>query len=326
MRKILVPLDGSPIARWALPWALPLRAAADGELELVTVHTALDADMGPTAVTRWEEEIRREERNALESEADLLQQAGHPRPDIAIADGLPGPAIVAHAEGVDADLVIMATHGRGGLSRAWLGSVTSFVSRHASVPVLVVRPVDDGSEPDLRNLPLIDTILVPVDGSEFSEAALARAERLAKEFDAELVLLRASPAPIVVGSPYIPHAAGSLAEDRARRLNTVEEYLDNLVEGLDPRVRVRFRIDETEPAHAIPVAVREEGADMVVMATHGRGALMRAIVGSVADKVMRTSPVPVLLVRPEEVWTSRSEKAAIAEEGEEQEEVPLHVH
>ncbi len=193
----------------------------------------------------------------------------------------------------------MATHGRGGLSRAWLGSVASFVVRHAHAPVLVIHPVDDGTEPDLRELPLIDTILMSLDGSGFAEAAGGPAVEVARAFGADLVLLRAVPIPLIVGSPYIPHAAQSFAEDREQRMAAAEGYLRRCAERLDLEGAVRRMVVETEPAHAIPRAAAEEGADLIVMATHGRGALLRTIVGSVADKVMRTSPVPVLLIRPD---------------------------
>ncbi|HSM35997.1 MAG TPA: universal stress protein [Longimicrobiales bacterium] len=298
MRRILVPLDGSPLARWALPWALALRAAFDADLELVGVHAPLDVDLGPSVEGTWDADVRAAERAGLDAEATRLAEAGHPRPQTALVEGVPGPAIVARAARDDVDLIVVATHGRGGLSRAWLGSVASFIGRHAECPVLVLHPVDDGSEPDLRDLPLIDTILTPVDGSEFSEAAVASAAEIVDAFGASLVLLRAVPVPLIVGSPYIPHAAQTYAEERDARVAGAEAYLRECADRSGVDAPVRTVVVETEPAHAIPAAAGEEGADLIVMATHGRGALMRAIVGSVADKVMRTAPVPVLLVRP----------------------------
>lgn len=299
MRTILVPLDGSPLARWALPWALSLRAAFQAEVELVGVHAPLDVDLGPASEATWDADVRRAERAGLEAEATRLEGAGHPRPGVVLLDGTPGPAIVGRATEREADLIVMATHGRGGLSRAWLGSVASFVGRHAHAPVLVVHPVDDGSEPNLRELPIVDTILAPVDGSAFAEAAIGRAAEVARAFDATTVLLRAVPPPLIVGSPYLPHAAQTYAEERRDRLAAAEAYLGRCAARAELEGTVRTVVVETEPAHAIPASAREEGADLIVMATHGRGALMRAIVGSVADKVMRTAPVPVLLVRPE---------------------------
>lgn len=306
MRRILVPLDGSALARWALPWALSLRAAFRGEIELVGVHSPLDVDLGPSVGGTWDAEVRKAEEAALEAEASRIAEAGHPRPEVTVLDGTPGPAIVNRAIQSEADLIVIATHGRGGLSRAWLGSVTSFVSRHAHVPVLVIHPVDDGTEPDLRDLPLVDTILLPVDGSPFAEAAANRAVEVAKAFGAGMVLIRAAPVPLIVGSPYIPHAAQSFASERERRLAAVDGYLRKCAQRIESAGPVRSVVVETEPAHAIPAAAREEGADLIVMATHGRGALMRAIVGSVADKVIRTSPVPVLLIRPERAAAEKS--------------------
>jgi len=298
MRRILVPLDGSPLARWALPWALSLRAALRGEIELVGVHSPLDIDLGPSVEATWDDDVRKAERATLEAEVERIAEAGHPRPDEVLLEGTPGPAIVARASEMGSDLIVLATHGRGGLSRAWLGSVASFVSRHARAPILVVHPVDDGTEPDLRDLPLIDTVLLPLDGSPFSEAATGYASEIAQAFKAGVVLMRAVPIPLIVGSPYLPHAAQTFADEREQRLGAANGYLRQCAARVKVDGPVRTLVVETEPAHAIPAAASEEGADMIVMATHGRGALMRAIVGSVADKVVRTSPVPVLLVRP----------------------------
>ena len=304
MNRILVPLDGSPLARWALPWALSIRSALRGEVALVGVHSPLELDAGPAAEGLWDTEMRAAEQAGLDAEAARLADAGHPRPATQLVDGLPGPAIVEAAEQLDAGLIVMATHGRGGLSRAWLGSVASFVVRHAHAPVLVVHPVDDGSHPDLRALPQIDTLLVALDGSAFAEAAGEAARTLANAFGATLSFVRAAPAPLVVGSPYIPPAGRAGLVERDERIAAAERYLRRAATELAGDAPARWRVDETEPPHAIPAAAREEGADMIVMATHGRSALMRAMVGSVADKVMRTATVPVLLVRPTEAVVS----------------------
>ncbi|MEN8374039.1 MAG: universal stress protein [Gemmatimonadota bacterium] len=313
MRRILVPLDGSPLARWALPWALALRAALRGEVELVAVHSPLDIDWGPAAEGVWNVEVRKAEEATLAAEATRIEEAGHPRPSTLLLERAPGPAIVGRAAETDADVIVMATHGRGGVSRAWLGSVASYVVRHADALVLIVHPVDDGTQPDLRALPLVDTILMPVDGSRFAEAATPHAAELAQAFEAGIVLMRAVATPYIVGSPYMPQGTRMYAEERERRLATANDYLQNIETRIEAPGAVRSIVAETEAAHAIPAVAEEEGADLVVMATHGRGALLRTIVGSVADKVMRTSPVPVLLVRPErqELESTPAEEATL---------------
>jgi nucleotide-binding universal stress UspA family protein len=194
-----------------------------------------------------------------------------------------------------ADLVVMSTHGRSGLSRLVYGSVAEAILARSPVPVLLVR-VGKG-ETTQTTLPSQPHILVPLDGSTFGEAALPHATELARVLDGTLILLRVviQPTPRVdpfMPMPYPAEETMRLAEADARAyLGDVATNLQ--AEGL--RVKTVFHV-----GHAATVILHEEQgtADLVVMATHGRTGLAQAVFGSVAKSVLHHGDLPLLLVRP----------------------------
>lgn len=142
-------------------------------------------------------------------------------------------------------------------------------------------------------------ILVPLDGSSLAEKALPPAIALAQKFGGELYLVRAVdiPNPISVASDIAPSAA--LLEAREQAKDEADRYLqacqDNLhQQGFETHTRL---YDDTSPADDIIAAATEEKIDLIVMSTHGRSGLARWAFGSVADKVVRHGPCPVLLIR-----------------------------
>ncbi len=132
-------------------------------------------------------------------------------------------------------------------------------------------------------------ILVPLDGSDFAERALPHAEALARRFSSEILLLRVEEPIPGVGEARYPEEVREAAH----------RYLSRLVEPLRLRsFRVRELVEYGEPAETILRVMEEAGADLVVMATHARAGLPRLFTGSVAERVLRSSRKPVLLVPP----------------------------
>lgn len=303
--KLLVPLDGSSFAESALPAALSIAGRTGGTIELATVREPLTAMvyqewMGPDG--GWEEPylevvIR---RFSQASEVELTGQ---------VLSGRIAQALEEHVDEVGADLVVMATHGRGPLSRAWLGSVADSVIRRSTTPILLVRPEEDGeAERDVKELETeFSRILIPLDGSDLSETILEPAVALGRLFDASYTLVRVVHYPAGLASPYLPDTVTlnqqlvDEAKDRARA------YLAGVAEGLrEEGLQVETRVTvEPQPANGIVGLVREDGFDLIAMATHGRGGVSRALLGSVADKVLRGADTPTLVVRPPEESTSK---------------------
>jgi nucleotide-binding universal stress UspA family protein len=222
-----------------------------------------------------------------------------------VLEGTVPETLETHAAEVSAEVVVMASHGRGPLSRAWLGSVADHFVRHGPSRVLLVRPDEDRVEEEIgaAHLPTWHprTVLLPLDGSEFSAAALPDALRLARAFDAELLLVQVVAYPLEVGTGYMPQSVqvGEAVVQGIR--SSAERALADRAAALEEdglRVKTAVTTDH-QAAHGILTLADEHGADVIVMATHGRGGLARALVGSTTDKVVRGTDRPVWLHRPD---------------------------
>lgn len=293
--KIVVPLDGSAFAESALPLACLLATRAEAGLRFVTVHEPVPA----FAQAEWE-------TSAREWSERYLEEVGRRSADSACTAEtrvLTGPVateLEEYVADVGADLVVMATHGRGTLTRAWLGSVADHFVRHSPCPVILIRPSAEEDAPELTAAPSVSRILVPLDGSDFSEAVLDRAAGLARLFGASLELVRIVTYPAEIASPYLPHTVqlNQKVVDEANR--AALEYLEGIArglsgEGLDAGVRVRI---DGQSGRGILHAAEEAEVDMIAMATHARGGVRRAFLGSTADKVVRGAKRPIFLFRP----------------------------
>ena len=147
-RSILLPLDGSPFAEHAIPWAAAIARKARARLRLALVHQSPPSppvdQSGVRLYTKIELALRKSEREYLRRVAARIKAAGAMQLATATLSGPPAPALADYTREVGADLVVMTTHGRGGLQRAWLGSVADRLVRSLEVPVLLVRPGDGG--------------------------------------------------------------------------------------------------------------------------------------------------------------------------------------
>lgn len=312
IRTILVPLDGSDFAEAALDLAFPLAIEHGARLVLATVLP--DAEPSPSAGARPEDgradPARESGRRYLADVAERLEGRVLEGRDLEVETLLLEGDIVDALEtaihDIAADLVAMTTHGRGGLDRAWLGSVADELVRLAPAPVLLVRPSEAKSGEPGRRPDIIAPgapfrrILIPLDGSERSEKVLPLAVQLADPEEAELTLFRTA-------EPIIPidHAVGALglitdASDLEYREQEAARYLDRVAAPLRERgLVVHTRVDRVvQPAVAILEAARQLDADLIAMATRGHGGVTRFLIGSVADKVLRSADTPLLLVRP----------------------------
>ncbi len=139
-------------------------------------------------------------------------------------------------------------------------------------------------------------ILVPLDGSEVAEAVLPHEERLAKDHDAEIVLLRVAVNPAFEFAMSDPAIAAQVVSDMEQQSKEYMAAMEARLKGKG--FKVTSAIVEGGVAEAILREAEERGADLIAMSTHGRSGMARWLIGSVADKVVRASPLPVLLVRP----------------------------
>jgi nucleotide-binding universal stress UspA family protein len=209
-------------------------------------------------------------------------------------------ALVRHIEESGADLVVMATHGRGAFSRAWLGSVADALLRHTDRPVLLVRPLEDDAPPPGDEDIDFSRILVPLDGSDLGRSILDPALELGSLFGARYHLLRVVSIPTESPSPYLPYAmpmnAGLIEGARQAAVTAMDAAAEELRRrGVEADAEV---VVDTQPSHVILTRAAELDSGLVALATHGRSGLSRIVLGSTADKVIRGAPGPVLVLRP----------------------------
>lgn len=293
-KNILVPLDGSAFSEASLPVALEAARRRGDGIELMVVFE------DEPSVAGWP---LSPERVAASFDAYLktvVERIG-PVEGTAITTTVEGGNVmehlVKHAGRWNTELVVMSTHGRGAVSRAWLGSVADHMVRHATVPILLVRPVE-GEDVDVGATPSLDNVLVALDGSHRAERGLEYAVRVSGP-DASYTLLRVVPGPILHWSTYIPAAIQETSEGLKKGRAEAEAYLAQVAErlrasGLAVTTQV---VDGVPPAAGILSWAEDHPTDVIAITTHGRTGLSRLLLGSVADKVVRGSSAPVLITR-----------------------------
>ena len=279
-RRVMVPLDGSGFAESALPAAIQLARRSGGEIRLVLVLEPVlsDLDLSPTdpsehaAAAEYLASVRENKVSGLGDKVGMT-----------VRPGLAAEEIAAEARDWKADVIVMATHGRSGVSRAWLGSVTDRCIRAANCPVLAVHPTESGVGPDLTTR----EVIVPLDESAHSEAALPYGVTLAQELGVPLHLVEVISLQRFVNPKHL-----SATMDRgAQAALYLRRHLDRLRrDGLDLRESV-----VVDPSVASAILNRAEGS-LIVMSTHGRTGIDRAVFGSVADKVIRGATGSVLVI------------------------------
>lgn len=298
---ILVPLDGSPFAEAALPSARWIASRTLARLHLFLAHQPVPvlAGMGEllAGAPSPETESLDQERGYLVDTAKRLGLVGGGPVETGLGGALAGAGIVEEAARIGVDLIVMATHGRGALGRLWLGSVADHVVRHASVPILLIRPQEPdtpGEQPEIRG------ILVPLDLSAVSRTILDSVIEFAQLAKAPVTLLYVVERlylALVPGVPYPIPPDPNIAElQRAGAEGLLEEVAGVLRErGIAVSTRV---VIAAHAAAGVLDTLAEPSHDLVALATHGAGGFRRLVLGSVADQVIRGASKPVLVVRP----------------------------
>jgi len=299
--KLLVPLDRSLLAEEAIGYAAALARRCEAELDLVVVHEPFP-HVDPDDPLWTEADLDRDQQY-VEQIASELMTGAHLAVTCAVMRGEVGETIRLRAQNVHADLIVMTTHGRTGLSRAWLGSVADSVMRHSFIPVLMLRPTETARERRAPRPPFAH-VLVPLDGSATAADILSTATDFARANGADVALLRVVPpvpmlvpldiaAPVALGTtiPDEPATTALTAEKKTELAEVARQLRDRTGLAVEAHVYVGER-----PAAAISDFAAQHGIDIIAMTTQGRGA-SRLLLGSVADKVLRSSGLPVLLRR-----------------------------
>jgi len=273
--RVLVPLDGSPLADRILDRLAPIARDGDVAIELLAVIPEDASERARAHLQRMQGRLR----------AQGLTVHYH------IRKGDPATEILHLAEMLKPELIAMSSHGRSGPARWFLGSVAERVLRRARHPVLVANPGGLERAPAEASRPF-RTILVPLDGSKRGADILDLVAQVADAYDAEVVLLHVAPES-TMGVP--------VAMPPIETIPTQAEA-EALIEPARARLekagrRVRVAVHFGDPATKILAAAEAYGADLIALATHGHTGVARWAFGSVAEKVLRASPVPLLVKR-----------------------------
>ncbi len=280
LRKILVPLDGSELADRILVQVRRLLAREDAEVLLLTVLPEPSADESERARAARLEEVS----SSLEAKRRRLEESGaRARYDLMTGD--PASHILSFAEAWGPSLIAMSTHGRTGLERWARGSTAERVLRRSHFPLLLANPKGlEKGEGRFRR------ILIPLDGTDSSARILPLAEEMAIRYESEVVLLHAA------SSAYAYAEYPTL--DVRPTAQELKEMMDPYRKRLESaHIRTTISIQYDDPAAAILHAAAADEVDLVAMTTHGRTGLTRWVFGSVAEKVLRRCPCPVLVSR-----------------------------
>jgi len=313
-KKILVPLDGSTEAETVIPYVRDIASRFDSEVDILGVglgsrkrrvnqlldsyvHHAVD-HLQKNDITCRAVLLFSTLQQELLDYTEITAPGREIKAKAQVLYGGPSENILNYATEHHVNLIIMATHGLSGLRRWWLGSVFEKVVSRAAVPVLGIHS-KQVREVDRDRKAAFKRILAPLDGSETGGAAMHDAEAIALKTGASLVLVHVLPAPHAVEARWL----GPEFADFVKAMHDAgQKYLDKVNTRLSARgLEVEVRIVSGDPAARIIDVAREEKADLIAMSTHGRSGIARWVLGSVADKILHESMIPMWLVRPRRI-------------------------
>ena len=301
-KSLLVPLDGSEFSERSLPLVREVARASGASLHFAHVQelsppedlftTSQFHRAGRGKVDR-DGRHREAKNDYLASVVDSLDGSDSPA-DCAVLEGNVAEELATYAEHVGAEAIFMTTRARTGMRRMWSGSVADALIRRTNLPLLALHASTHGSvRADVRTF---DHGLVLLDGSDLAEAILEPAGDLAQATGARLTLTHVVSPRAVSGARYL----GTSRDDIGPSMNKAEDYLGGVADRLRAKgIQVATCVRAAErAAPAIERVAEKLGADLIAIATHGYSGFKRAFFGSVAEEILRRSPVPVLVRQP----------------------------
>jgi nucleotide-binding universal stress UspA family protein len=291
--SILIPTDGSQATATAIEHGLGLARAYDATAHAISIIDSRTFHLDSFA-TSFEEAVKKEAEEAVES---VIERATAYGVEVVsdVRRGYPSEAILEYADQHDIDLITMGTHGRTGLERALLGSVAHRVVRRARRPVLTARlPTNDAEEaPTSPAEPTYKNILLPTDGSKGERRAVEQGLDIAQTFGATVHVLY-----VVDSRTYTPYPTGRWQGIESKLQTQGERATKRITtQARDAELDVVTSIEEGVPSRTIVDYASDHDIDLIAMGTRGRSGLDKMLLGSVAEKVVTTAPMPVLTAR-----------------------------
>jgi nucleotide-binding universal stress UspA family protein len=294
---IIVPLDRSELAEEALPLAAGVAVRLHRPLQLTLVHTGIPMlpEAGPTGMPDLDARLWQDEHAYLLQVGSRLERKTGVAVNTTILEGPVAPTLIAHARSNDADLVVMSTHGRGGLNRLFLGSVADRLIRELHCPLVLVHA---GCAPATPHPEEQRRILIPLDGSALAESII---DRVLTAFGADHLVLDlvqvVPPSHELFTGGSAPLTVPTHLEQHLLVANRYLHAVATRLRQLGLTVHIQTRVDSSVP-HAILRHADEHQSHLIAVATRGLGGLERMLLGSVADKLVRGASVPLLVWNP----------------------------
>ncbi len=285
--RILVALDGSKLAEQALPYAREMGNAFASKIFLVKVCQTTETDLLSIS------------QAYLDKQAEQLKTklAGKVQVNTSVLTGRPAPEIVKYASKNDISLIIVTSRGISGVIPWLLGSTTNELIHSVKVPLLVVKITKAPLVPKLKRL------LVPLDGSETSEAILPYAVELAKNLPAEIILIR-----IITPGMHV-HTIGGVDyvyfkdKDMQSMIAEAQEYLSKTSSKLSTSVVIKREVKIGDPSSEIIKYASENDCDLIAVSSHGHSYVESWTYGSVTYKILHSSDRPILILPRKTTFT-----------------------
>lgn len=287
---------GAGQGRYDQPGVASTRGAAPGPIPSTPITgvtpSASVPDSGAYGTQMIDAAVERARRYLISEAARVDADGG--KSEIEVTVGKPAEEIVTAAERLGVDMIAMATRRESALARGILGSVTDRVIHTTKLPLLVIHPESVNAFSGNSGAP--STVIVPLDGSALSESAIPAAREIASAVGAKMLFVRSTSTPYFgaaeAGMDYIPTNYG-MTEIRQDAL----AYLEGFVKAArDAGLEADSRAVIGTAAGAIIDLAEENAGSLIVMSTHGRHGFKRFFLGSVTDKVVRSSGMPVLVL------------------------------
>jgi nucleotide-binding universal stress UspA family protein len=295
--KLLVPLDGSKLSKIVLPYVEELAVKFGYEIIFFNVRSPAEDPYHPD-LREYLQEIAEQTRNDFQIYYKNHEDRGQNAKAVIMGSGTlksnPAKEILDYADNENIAMIIMATHGRTGISLWALGSVAEKVVRASQSPVLLVRAnVERSRRPPIRN------ILVPLDGSRQSETVLSYVGNLAFVLKAKITLFH------IITQPYhsytdtdgiinVSYSQSELAKKKAEAIGYLEKAGEKIRQY---DVTTTIEVKTGQPSEEIILFAEENDFDVIAMSTHGCSGFHSAGHGSVTDKVLHSGKTPLLLAR-----------------------------
>ncbi len=299
-KRILVPLDGSELAERVIPYAVSIANALSSQVSLLRIVDSVPEQWADPTHGRYLDQLTSSFRNQA---MDYLEGIAAPlrREGITVTcsahEGNPSELIINESSREAETLIALSTHGRSGINRWVMGSVTDKVLHGVSAPLLILRSQEGNPPASLE----ANNIILPLDGSALSEQVLPHVVSLAKALGASVTLLRTTD--ISYYTPMGEDYPASMYDDLIQEATVeAEEYLKHMSQQLSNEGvgESQSYVRQGEAAGTILDMADDSPSTLIAMCTHGRSGVGRWVLGSVTDRVVRHSNRPVLVVRARE--------------------------